>query len=85
MNLEAGVRVLFLRRDYSLEPGRVLGKDLERTAAPNRAKIYGAFGRTTQDGQLPFGLRRDGIALWAPDVDAFLNVTMKQVKLCAVK
>jgi hypothetical protein len=69
--------IIQAQNDYSLEPIRVLGKELSKKDAPNRAKVYGAFGRTTQDGHWAFGSRRDGIAVWAPDVDAFLNATMK--------
>jgi dienelactone hydrolase len=69
--------IIQAQNDYSLEPSRVLGKELSKNYAPNLAKVYGAFGRTTQDGHFAFGSRRDGIAVWAPDVDAFLNATMK--------
>lgn len=69
--------IIQAQNDYSLEPSRVLGKELSKKDAPNRAKVYGPFGTTTQDGHWAFGSRRDGIAVWAPDVDAFLNATMK--------
>lgn len=69
--------IIQAQNDYSLEPSKVLGKELKKKDAPNGAKIYAAFGRTTQDGHWAFGSRRDGIAVWAPDVDAFLNATMK--------
>jgi dienelactone hydrolase len=69
--------IIQAKNDYSLEPSKVLGKELEKKVAPNRAKVYGAFGRTTQDGHWAFASRRDGIAVWAPDVEAFLNATMK--------
>ncbi|MGD0365165.1 MAG: CocE/NonD family hydrolase [Bryobacteraceae bacterium] len=73
----APIFIIQAQNDYSLELSRVLGKELEKKDDPNRAKVYGAFGRTAQDGHWAFGSRRDGIAVWAPDVDAFLNATVK--------
>jgi carboxymethylenebutenolidase len=69
--------ILQAKNDYSLEPSKVLGKELEKKGAPNRAKIYGAFGTTTQDGHWAFGSLRDGIAMWARDVEPFLSETTK--------
>lgn len=65
------------QNDYSLEPSKVLGKELEKKGAPNRAKIYPAFGSTTQEGHWVFPSRRDGIAIWEADSDAFLRETTK--------
>jgi len=69
--------IIQAKNDYSLEPTKVLGSELEKKGSPNRAKIYPPFGTTTQDGHWGFGSRGDGIAVWAPDVDAFLDVTMR--------
>lgn len=69
--------IIQARNDYSVEPSRVLGAELEKKGSPNRAKIYPSFGTTTQDGHWGFGSRRDGIAVWAPDVNAFLGATMR--------
>src|SRR5258706_14878017 len=63
--------------DYSLEPSRVLGKYLDRKGPPNRAKIYPSFGSTTQEGHGAFGSRSAGIAIWGPDVFAFLDSALQ--------
>lgn len=60
-----------------VEPSQVLGPELEKKGSPNHAKIYPPFGATTQDGHGGFGSRRNGISVWAPDVNAFLDVTMR--------
>jgi carboxymethylenebutenolidase len=73
----APIFVIQAQNDYSLEPSKVLGAKLEKKGPPNQAKIYPSFGTTTQDGHWGFGSRRDGIAVWAPDVNAFLDVTMR--------
>jgi hypothetical protein len=51
---------------------------VEKKGAPNHAKIYPSFGGTAQDGHWKFGSRRDGIAVWAPEVDSFLDATLPQ-------
>jgi dienelactone hydrolase len=73
--------IIQAQNDYSLEPSKVLGKELEKKGAPNQAKIYPAFGTTTQDGHWVFGSRQDGIAIWSPDVNAFLDLTMKDAAM----
>jgi carboxymethylenebutenolidase len=69
--------VIQAQNDYSVEPSKVLGVELEKKGSPNHAKIYPSFGTTAQDAHWRFGSRRDGIAVWAPDVNAFLDVTMR--------
>jgi hypothetical protein len=73
----APIFVIQAKNDYSLEPSEVLGAELQEKGSPNPAKIYPPFGETTQDGHWTFGTRRDGIALWAPDVNAFLDAAMR--------
>jgi carboxymethylenebutenolidase len=73
----APIFIIQAQNDYSLEPSKVLGKELEKKGSPNRAQIYPSFGTTTQDGHWVFGSHRDGIAVWAPDVNAFLDATMR--------
>jgi carboxymethylenebutenolidase len=63
--------------DYSLEPSNVLGAELKKKGQPNNSKIYPPFGTTNQDGHWVFGSRRDGIAVWAPDVETFLAGAMR--------
>jgi len=73
----APIFIIQAENDYSVEPAQVLAPALETKGAPNRAKIYPPFGSTAQDGHAGFGSRRDGIAVWAPDVVAFLHMTMR--------
>jgi len=69
--------ILQAKNDYSLDPSKMLGVELAKKGAPNQAKVYPAFGATAQDGHWRFASQRDGIAVWAPDVDAFLAETMR--------
>lgn len=62
--------------DYSLEPSKVLGAELAKKAPPNHAKIYPAYGTSTQQGHGAFGSRAGGIAVWSADVLEFLNATV---------
>jgi carboxymethylenebutenolidase len=71
----APIFIIQAQNDYSLEPSKVLGAELEKKGSPNQAKIYPPFGTTTQDGHWGFGAHQDGVAVWAPDVNAFLDVT----------
>jgi carboxymethylenebutenolidase len=73
----APLLVIQAQNDYSVEPSRVLGAELDKKGAPNQARVYAAFGTTTQDGHWKFGARRDGIAVWAADVSAFLGTTLQ--------
>ena len=70
--------VIQAANDYSLEPGKVLGAELGKKGSPNQAKIYPAFGTTTQQGHAAFGTRAAGIAVWSEDVLAFLQATVTQ-------
>ena len=73
----APIFIIQAQNDYSVEPSEVLGVELEKKGSPNLAKIYPSFGTSAQDGHWVFGSRRDGIAVWAPDVSKFLDVTMR--------
>jgi len=73
----APIFVIQAQNDYSLEPSKVLGKELEKKGPPNQAKIYPSFGSTAQDGHWGFGTRREGITVWSADVNAFLDATMR--------
>ena len=72
----APIFIIQAQNDYSVEPAKVLGSELEKKGSPNHAKIYPSFGSTEQDGHWGFGSRRDGIAIWAPDVETFLDGAM---------
>ncbi|HEY4970172.1 MAG TPA: hypothetical protein VII35_09720 [Steroidobacteraceae bacterium] len=51
--------------------------ELQRAALTAQCcKCYSSFGTSSQDGHWGFGARRDGIAVWALDVNAFLDATM---------
>jgi dienelactone hydrolase len=69
----APVFLIQAANDYSIEPSKVLGAELDQRGAPNHAKLYPAFGTTTQQGHGAFGSRAAGIAIWSPDVLAFLK------------
>ena len=73
---QAPIFIVQAQNDYSLAPSEVLGVELKKKGYPNAAKIYPSFGTSAQDGHWGFGARRDGIAVWAPDVNAFLDVAM---------
>ncbi len=73
----APIFIIQARNDYNVEPSKVLGPVLEKKGPPNRARIYPSFGSTAQDGHWKFGSQRDGIAVWAPDVSAFLDAAMQ--------
>jgi dienelactone hydrolase len=74
---QAPILIIQAQNDYSVEPCEVLGVELKKKGFPNAAKIYPSFGTSAQDGHWGFGARRDGIAVWAPDVNAFLDATMR--------
>ena len=73
--------IIQAQNDYSTEPSKVLGPELEKKGPPNHAKIYPSFGTTAQDGHWRFGSYRDGIAIWASDVSAFLDATLHDANL----
>lgn len=70
--------IIQAQNDYSTEPSKVLGPELEKKGPPNHAKVYPPFGTTTQDGHWRFGSQWDGIAIWAADVSAFLDATFHE-------
>jgi carboxymethylenebutenolidase len=70
----APIFIIQAENDYSLEPSKVLGAELAKKGPPNRAKIYPAFGTTTQQGHGWFGSRAAGIAVWQADVLDFLKL-----------
>jgi carboxymethylenebutenolidase len=69
---KAPVLIVQTKNDYSTGPSETLGPILREKGAPNDAKIYPTFGATPQDGH-SFGARRDGTAIWGPEVFAFLD------------
>jgi dienelactone hydrolase len=71
------VFVIQAQNDYSLEPSRALGIELDKKGAPNQAKIYPSFGSTAQDGHWRFAASPQGSSYWAPDVFVFLQAAMR--------
>jgi len=70
----APVFIIQAANDYSVEPARVLGDEMEHLGKPHRTKIYQAFGRTPDDGHSLIYL---GVPTWEPDVFAFLDEQMR--------
>jgi dienelactone hydrolase len=73
----APIFIIQAKNDYSTEPSKVLGRELEKKGAPNEAKIFPKFGDTNQEAHWQFAARRDGIAIWERDANAFLDAAMK--------
>jgi acetyl esterase/lipase len=60
------------RNDYDLSPTEVLSSTMKNAGKPFVAKIYPAFGKSTEQGHT---LGYFGFAVWAEDVMAFLGET----------
>ena len=73
----APMLIVQAENDYSLEPSKVLGAELQKKGPPNHAKIYPPFGTTTQQGHGAFGSRAGGIAVWSADITSFLDAVMR--------
>ena len=73
----APIFLLQAGNDYSLGPSELLGGELKRKGAPNRAKIYPAFGNRNDpaDGHAGFAVR--GSAVWGADVTAFVDALLR--------
>lgn len=67
--------ILQAQNDYHLGPSELLGPELRRKGAPNRARVYPAFGATAEDGHAEFSSRAAAIAIWGNDVLDFLKDT----------
>jgi len=70
------VFVIQAQNDYSIEPSKALGIELDRKGAPNQAKVYPPFGSSAQDGHWRFATSLQGFAYWVPDVFMFLQAAM---------
>jgi dienelactone hydrolase len=66
--------ILHAENDYSTNPGRVLDAELARLGKPHRLKIYPPVGRTPDEGH---DLPNNSVAMWEPDVFAFLDSIMR--------
>lgn len=74
----APVFLLQAENDYNLGPMELLGGELKRKGAPNRAKLYPAFGDkdNPKDGHGGFAVR--GAGVWGADVLEFLQGVLKE-------
>jgi carboxymethylenebutenolidase len=61
--------------DYSTNAGRALDAELTRLGKSHRLKIYPPVGRTADDGH---EFANNSVAVWAPDVFAFLDSYMRK-------
>ena len=74
---KAAVPIMFVQaeNDYDLSPSYALAKELAKSGKPHKLSIYPAYGNTVQDGHGGFCFR--GVAVWGPDVLAFLDAYLK--------
>jgi carboxymethylenebutenolidase len=70
---QAPIFLIQAQNDYDLGPSEVLGEVLRKKGPPNRSKVYPPFGTTHQEGHGAFATTTAGIAIWGPDVLAFLR------------
>ena len=66
--------LLQAENDYDLGPSEVLGTELCRKDAPNRACVYPRYGTSPPAGHGDFACR--GMDVWGEDVCAFLAVVL---------
>jgi carboxymethylenebutenolidase len=74
-HIAAPVFFIHAENDYSLSSGKVLDARREQTGKPHRLKIYPPIGHTADDGHDFLHL---GVAIWEPDVFAFLDENMRK-------
>jgi dienelactone hydrolase len=72
-NAKAPVFLIQAKNDYNIGPSEMLGPILGAKGGLNRSKVYPAFGATPQEGHGGFACWEEGIAIWGPDVLAFLK------------
>ena len=65
--------ILQAANDFDLSPSRELGQELAPRTDGSAARVFGPFGSTPEEGHYGFATRSDGIAIWGPDVLAFLK------------
>jgi carboxymethylenebutenolidase len=75
-NAPAPVFLLQAQNDYNLGPMELLGAELKRKGALNRAKLYPVFGDkdNPKDGHGGFAVR--GAEVWGADVLEFVNAAL---------
>lgn len=72
--------LLQARNDYNLGPYEVLGSELNRRGAPDRAKLYPEFGKADDPRDGHGGFAVHGSEVWGKDVLEFLNLVMASEK-----
>ena len=70
---KAPIFLIQAENDFSTRPSEVLGPVIRVNNPLNRVKLYPAFGDSKQDGHGRFGIRKEGIDIWSPDVLSFIN------------
>jgi dipeptidyl aminopeptidase/acylaminoacyl peptidase len=75
---KAPMFLLQAQNDYNLGPSELLGGELKRKGAPNRAKLYPPYGDPNNhaDGHGGFAVR--GSNVWGADVLSFVNELLRQ-------
>ena len=74
-NAKAPVFILQAANDYNLGPVEILGPEAQKKGG--LAKKYPAFGTSHPDGHWRFATLPGGIAIWGPDVLAFIHRCLK--------
>ena len=72
-NAKVPVFLIQAKNDYNIGPSETLGPVLKAKGGLNRSKVYPAFGTMPQEGHGGFACWEQGIAVWGPDVLAFLK------------
>jgi len=70
---KAPLLIVQAANDFDLGPSRELGPVLAARADRSGARTYPAFGGSPEDGHHGFATRPAGIAIWGPDVIAFVK------------
>ena len=70
-NAKAPMFLLQAKNDYHLGPMELLGAELNRKGAPNRAKLYPIFGNADNPGDGHGGFAVRGSEVWGKDVLKF--------------
>jgi dienelactone hydrolase len=66
---------VFAENEFSVEPAKVLGAEMQRLGIPHRVQIYPPIGKTPAEGH---DLVHIGVPTWERDVFAFLDEHLKK-------
>jgi len=75
-NAKGPVLIVQAANDVDLAPSRALGGEVARRTDGSRARVFPAFGSGPEDGHSAFATKAGGIAVWGPEVLAFLKQAM---------